>query len=211
MSVNKDTVLKKLFSSLEEKTLSVAEKIEVQKFLVGKPVATVKGNVFTANSISEAVEQTKKWAEQYSHNITREDIGEVVLSPRGIKNSLGHEFDQKKLDAIPAIPAAIKQGKILKIEKDKSGEIDETKKNKRQMNVFLAAPIKIDNDKDILFVRLRQNEGDSTRFYVHEVFNKKDIKSAIPSTAGSQANSKGRPHGGIAVYINILKDIFDVK
>ena len=216
MSANKDTGFKKLFNPLEEKTLSVAEKLEVQKFLAGKSVATVKGGIFTANSKSEAEKLAIKLTKNIMKTYKRDDIGKIDFNTRGIKNTISKGFNQKKLDAFFAIPTVIEKGKILKIEKDISEEINREKPNKPQVNVFIAAPIQIGDDKDILFIRLRQNAGDTTRFYVHEVFNKKEIdeyiKMTIPTAAGTQAtNSKVRPHGGIATYIKILKDIFDVK
>jgi hypothetical protein len=190
-------------SLLKEKTLNDTEKAEAKKFLKGEPIETVKSGIIKSND-KDAIAKGVKLAEKYSETIDREDIGEVIFNPKGIQRSLSHGFNQKKLDAIPAIPAVIKQGKILDISDDFDG--------KKQKNIFMAAPIKIDNNSDILAVRLRQNEGDSARFYVHEVFNIGDIERATHIKPGQQTtNGSFRPQRGIALYLNILKDIFDVK
>lgn len=187
---------------LKEKTLSEKEKKEAKKFLKGEPVASVKGGVLNADNKGSAIKNAKEWAKQNSLNITREDIGEIVFNERSVQNSLSHAFSQKKLDAVQAVPDTIKHGKILKISKDFNG--------KDQMNIFIAAPVKIGENKDILFVRLRQNEGDKTRFYVHEVFNVEDIERATLPRPGS-TDKISNSSRSIALYLQVLADILNVK
>ncbi|MCL2026360.1 MAG: hypothetical protein FWG92_06105, partial [Leptospirales bacterium] len=61
--------------------------------------------------------------------------------------------------------------------------------------------------------RLRQNEGDVSRFHVHEVFNIDDIKTGnTRHPAGTQAkNSKVRPHRGITRFFEVIESILTVK
>jgi hypothetical protein len=64
---------------------------------------------------------------------------------------------------LKAVPDVIKNGKLIHIEDDYEG--------KPIKNLFLTAPIVVDNQNKIMFVRIRRNAGDPNRFYVHEVLN----------------------------------------
>jgi len=112
--------------------------------------------------------------------------------------------NERKLDAIQAIPAAIKDGKVINISDDYDGN--------PKKYVILTAPIQIgDKDKSFLFVRLVKNIGNDNRLHIHEVFDTGDLKNrAIPfQTPG--ADLTVCPQRGIAIYINLLRDILGVK
>jgi hypothetical protein len=149
------------------------------------------------------IENAKKWAKNHTQDILREDIGKVVFDVGGVRDSLSHKFGKRKLDAVQAIPAAIKRGKVVRISDDYEG--------KPIKNVILIAPIQIDTDKSFLCVRLIKNIGNDNRLHIHEVFDIMDIKNtAIPfQTPGTDITVS--PQRGIAMYINILQDILAVK
>jgi len=76
----------------------------------------------------------------------------------------------------------------------------------------IPATIKIgNNEKSFLCVRLVKNIGNEKRLHIHEVFNIGDLKNtAIPfQTPGTDLTAC--PQRGIAIYLNILRDILDVK
>ena len=108
------------------------------------------------------------------------------------------------MDAVQAIPAVIKDGKVVSILDDFDG--------KPRKNVILVAPIQIgNNEKSFLCIRLVKNTGNDNRLYIHEIFDTGDLKNtAIPfQTPGTDLTA--RPQRGIAIYLNILRDILDVK
>jgi hypothetical protein len=189
---------------LHNKTLDSKDKVEVRAFLLGNPIVKVNEGAIKADENGTAIENAKKWAKIHAQEITRPDIGKVVFDSSGVRNSLSHKFSQRKLDAVQAIPITIKAGKVVSISDDFEG--------KPIKNVILIAPIQIgNNERSFLCVRLVKNAGNDNRLHIHEVFDTSDLKNtAIPfQTPGTDLTA--RPQRGIAIYLNILRDILDVK
>jgi len=189
---------------LQNKVLTTKEKIEVKAFLFGPPIIQVKERAIKADKNGTAIENAQKWAKNNAQVIIRSDIGKVVFDSGGVRNSLSHKFSQRKLDAVQAIPTAIKAGKVVSISDDFDG--------KPKKNIILVAPIQIgNNEKGFLCIRLVKNIGNDNRLHIHEVFDVGDLKNtAIPfQTPG--ADLAARPQRGIAIYLNILRDILDVN
>jgi hypothetical protein len=189
---------------LQNKILTTEEKFKVREFLLGEPIIQIKEKAIMADENGSAIENAKKWAKNNTQEIVRSDIGRVIFDAGGVRNSLSHKFSQRKLDTVQAIPAAIKYGKVVNISDDFAG--------KPKKYVILTAPIQIgNNDKSFLFVRLVKNIGSDNRLHIHEVFDTGDLKNtAIPfQTPG--ADLTGYPQRGIAIYINLLRDILNVK
>ena len=189
---------------LQNKVLTTNEKIEVKAFLLGNSIIQVEERAIKADASGTAIENAKKWAKNHEQEIVRHDIGKVIFNSGGVQNSLSHKFGQKKLDAVQAIPAAIKTGRVVSISDDFDG--------KPKKNTILVAPIQIgSNEKNFLCIRLVKNIGNDNRLHIHEVFGISDLKNtAIPfQTPGT--DSTARPQRGIAIYLNILRDILNVK
>jgi hypothetical protein len=191
------------FNSLQEKRLTDEEKAEVKEFLLGMPVITVLSGLIRADETGRAIKNAIRWANAHTQEITRQDIGVVIFDAGGVRDSLSHKFGQRKLDAIQAIPKSLEMGKVINISNDFDG--------KPIKNVILVAPIQIDNDKNFLCIRLVRNIGSDNRLHVHEVFDMENIKNtAVPfQTPGVDLTT--HPQRGIAIYLNILRDIFNVK
>jgi hypothetical protein len=197
-------LMKKDKMKLQNRGLTSQEKTEVKVFLLGNPIVQVKKSAIKADENGTAIENAKKWAKNHSQEIIRSDIGKVVFASSGVRNSLSHKFSQRKLDAVQAIPSAIKLGKVVSISDDFDG--------KPIKNIILVAPVQIgDNEKCFLCIRLVKNVGNDSRLHIHEVFDTDGLKNtAIPfQTPGTDLTA--RPQRGIAIYINILRDILDVK
>jgi hypothetical protein len=190
-------------SGFRNKELSDAEKIMMQKYLSGEPIVNVKSGVIKADSGGTAIENARKWAELHTQNIIREDIGIVVFNGRGVKDSLSHGFGQRKLDAVQAVPEGIKSGKIVQIASDYD--------KRPQKNIIIMAPIQIGEEKSILGIRLVKNVGDDSRFYIHEVVDIPNTEKKGNTIRPPALDLTARPQGGIALYKNILQDIFNVK
>ena len=189
---------------LQNKALNAKEKIEVKAFLLGNSIIQVEEGAIKADENGTAIGNAKRWAKNHSQEIMRYDIGKVIFNSGGVRNSLSHKFGQRKLDAVQAIPASIKAGMVINISDDFDG--------KPKKNVILVAPIQIgNNEKSFLCIRLVKNTGNDIRLHIHEVFDIGDLKNtAIPfQTPG--ADLTAHPQRGIAIYLNILRDILDVK
>jgi len=188
----------------QRKALTAEEKQEVKDFLLGASVIQVKEGIIKADENGTVIKNAKEWAKNHAEVIVRADIGKIVFDSGGIRNSLSHRFGQRKLDAVQAIPSAIKIGKIVSVSDDFDG--------KPIRNTILAAPIRINNSaRSFLCIRLVKNIGNDNRLYVHEVFDMDDLKNtAIPfQTPGAELTA--RPQRGIAIYVTILRDILGVK
>ena len=189
---------------IQNKVLTSTEKLEVKTFLVGNAIIQVKEGAIKADESGTAIRNAKKWATIHAELILRSDIGKIVFDSGGVRNSLSHKFGQRKLDAVQAIPAAIKIGKVVSISDDFDG--------KPIKNIILVAPIKIGSEeKSFLCIRLVKNVGDDIRFSIHEVFDIVDLKNtAIPFQTPGTDLTVG-PQQGITMYLNILRDVLDVK
>ena len=195
---------KKVDMKLQNKELTAKEKAEVKAFLLGNNITQVEEGAIKADESGTAIENAKKWAKNHTQEIVRHDIGKVIFDSGGVRNSLSHRFGKRKLDAVQAIPGSIKTGKVVSISDDFDG--------KPKKNVILLAPIQIGrNKRSFLCIRLVKNAGNDTRLGIHEVFDSSDLKNtAIPfQTPGTDLTA--RPQRGIAIYLNILRDILNVK
>ena len=106
---------------LKNKVLTAKEKKEVKAFLSGNSIIQVKEGAIKADENGTAIENAKKWAKDHEQEIVRHDIGKVIFNSGGVRNILSHKFGQKKLDAVQAIPAAIKTGRVVGISDDFGG------------------------------------------------------------------------------------------
>ena len=92
-----------------------------------------------------------------------------------------------------------------------------------EKNYYFAAPVDLDNDRKILFVRVKQKENKNKRFYVHEVFTKDEIKNALPLEQEMIKRKSGSPNVQTAtpdfvparkqadLYRSILKDFISIN
>jgi len=189
---------------LQNKVLTDKEKSEAKAFLLESSAIQVKEGAIKADKNGSAIGNAKKWANIHSGEIIRPDIGKVVFDSGGVRNSLSHKFGQRKLDAVQAIPAAIRTGVVISVSDDFDG--------KPIKNVILAAPIKMgDSKRSFLCIRLVKNIGSDSRLYVHEVFGVGDIKNTATPFQTPGTDPTARPQRGIAIYVNLLRDILDVK
>ena len=196
--------MKKEDVKLQNKSLSPKEKARIKVFLLGDPVINVKEGVIKADENGTASHNAKEWARNHAQEIIRQDIGKIIFNARGVQNSISHKYGQKKLDAIQAIPKVIKTGKVVSISDDLDG--------KPIKNVILAAPIQIgSNGNSFLCIRLVKNIGDDNRLHVHEVFEMDDLKNTAIPFQSPGTDLTARPQRGIAIYINLLRNILNVK
>lgn len=130
-------------------------------------------------------------------------IGNIIIDARSIKDSLAHGYGQKKLDVLMSLKDDFENAIYLSSEKDFYG--------KEQVNHFFAYPIVYDGKRNLVFCRVIQDVN-KNRLYVYEVFIEKEIKNKSNTLQTAAHISKdNKPHGGIALYLNILDDILSVN
>ena len=170
----------------EEKSNSILE---------GKPIKSILKNEFNYDG-----SDLKKFALNYLHNnpqgTAKTQIGDVEISEKGLKNSLSHTLYPNKLYSIPAIKDTLEKGTYLGVIRDLDG--------KRQNNYYFAAPIEIDGEKDVLFVRVKHVAGREQAFYIYDVFTLDEIKKAV--SYSGELDATQRSLRGAALAKNIIQD-----
>lgn len=124
-------------------------------------------------------------------------IGEVTIDKANIDNSVAHKYSQPKLDAIPTLPKGFGNAVYL-------GSLDDFANRNNTTSHYFAYPINYKGELAYVFCRANE-DANTNRLYVHEVFFDETIKANTLQTAAG-ALKNGKPHGGISLYKNILAD-----
>ena len=172
----------------------VAEK---QKYLHTEPIAVAEGQIAKTEG-STAREAAMAWAAEHLPVQVMTRFGEVEINRASIKDSLGHGFSQKKLDAITSLPEGMAVAAFINEKKDFDGaDID---------NGYFCYPMMYQGERQVVFCRVRRDMN-SNKLYVHEVFTEDEIKGIPLQAAAKFSNSK--PHGGNVLYKSILTDFLN--
>jgi hypothetical protein len=102
--------------------------------------------------------------------ITVDGVLRVEVTADSMQNSFGHTRYPNKLAVLPAIEPILKHGAYLGHMADLDGKAFE--------NYYFAAPVEIDGERKVVFVRAREGTGSDAQLYVHEVFTEDEIKKA---------------------------------
>ena len=170
---------------------------EKQKYLNTTPIKVMENQIVEKGDIS-AKEAAFQWAEDNLpvQIVTR--FGNVEINRTSIKDSLGHGFSQKKLDAITSLPEGMKIAAFIGEEPDFNGApLD---------NGYFCYPILYQGETQVVFCRARRDIN-SNKVYVHEVWMEDEIKDIPLQTAAKFLNSK--PHGGNVLYKSILANFLN--
>jgi hypothetical protein len=169
---------------------------EIRNFLLGEPICIVQAGLILGDTTAMIRKAALSWATEHRTLVHRDDIGEIEFSKNGIKNSLAHSFYQKKIDAIPAIPKVLLEGMIIDISPDFDG--------KPLTNIFLAAPIQIDDEKELLVVRIRKHTGGENKFYVHDIYD-------VRNMAETKNMSDTFKPGGSVAPVDLSRSVAHIK
>ncbi|MBR6050661.1 MAG: hypothetical protein IKP68_05590, partial [Clostridia bacterium] len=134
---------------IEENISAVAEMDSVKE-LTGKEFE--KGEV-------DLVTQVTNFFDSLG-NVVHTDNGDIEISRRGAKSSIGHGIGRKKAAAFAAVPDVLKNGKIIDFQKNWRGRGYDT--------VVIAAPISIGQTKYYMGCVVNI-ETDRNYYYLHEV------------------------------------------
>lgn len=190
------------FSDYFDKTNSVFFELDSgdttdvsDSILEGKPIKEISTKEFNYDGSN-----LKDFALNYIKNNPVENaktkIGNIEISETGLRHSLSHTIYKNKLYAIPAIKDTLEKGTYLGVIKDFEG--------KRQNNYYFAAPITIDNDKNILFIRVKHVAGRDKALYIHDIFTLDEIKKVTPYSG--EPNATRRSLRGATFAKSIIQD-----
>lgn len=132
-----------------------------------KSVDTLNGNEFRMGVNGELVKAVTEYFASIGNKIENPEIGTVWLNKSGIKSDIGHCLGPEKAASFKAVPAVIKNGKVV--------DIQFNWKQRGYDTVLIAAPVDIRDDRYYMgVVVLKSSESD--RFYAHEVWGIKKIE-----------------------------------
>ena len=170
---------------------------EKQKYLNTAPINVTEKKITKSGGVN-ARDAAFAWADVYLPVQVSTRFGEVEINRTSVKDSLGHGFSQKKLDAITSLPEGMKVAAFIGEAKDFNGaDID---------NGYFCYPIMYQGEKQVVFCRARRDVN-SNKIYVHEVWTEDEIRGIPLQTAAKFSNSK--PHGGNTLYKSILADFLN--
>ena len=173
------------------------QEAEKQKYLHTRPIVVAERQIAKTEG-STAREAAMAWAAEHLPVQVMTRFGEVEINRASIKDSLGHGFSQKKLDAITSLPEGMTVAAFIDEKKDFDGaDID---------NGYFCYPMMYQGEKQVVFCRVRRDMN-SNKLYVHEVWMEDEIKDIPLKTAAKFLNSK--PHGGNVLYKSILTDFLN--
>ena len=193
-----DGVLFSIYSDDADKVARAAD------ILTGSPVADIESGLIKRDEngkvIANAREFIRKWlAENRPDGIFRHpEVGEVMLTVRGVKNSLSHFSADIHVDALPAVPYVLENSAVLEYSKDKNGDNVE--------NVILAAPANIGGKRHYVVVRLRKDlkSVQKPQFYVVAAQLETDAQRETALAVETRSSRDGHIAGGKNRLLNIL-------
>lgn len=127
-------------------------------------VADLNGDEFTFGSKSLTKDVADYFEQEYGGMVQNPVLGDILLTKRGAKDSLGHGMTPQKAVAYAAVPEVVKNGQIIDIQRNW--------KNKQIDTFAIAAPIRIaEGEKagSYYMAVVVQRSQDNQRFYVHDV------------------------------------------
>lgn len=122
-------------------------------------VSAIRGDEFQKGD-KKLIEAVKEFFDGIGGKVQRDGFGEVLLTKKGIKSSIGHGIGRAKSAAFKAVPDVIKNGKQI-------GHQQNWKDRGYDTYVF-AAPVSIDN-KTAYIATVVKHDNTANRFYLHEI------------------------------------------
>jgi hypothetical protein len=178
------------------------EALKNKEILEGNSITDILSSavpILNGEIITSAVD----WISKNPQGAANTIIGEVEITRRGIKEDFSHIAFPDKLASLPAVKTVLEKGAYLGQMQDITG--------KNIQNYYFAAPVTIDGNNKIIFVRARKKGNGQNRFYVHDVYTLDDIKkSGTTKTTGTAHNAQNK--GNVPdLYKSIIQDAIDVN
>jgi hypothetical protein len=143
-----------------------------RSIITGKPIAFVSEKDIPIIN-GEPITTAREWIKENPIGNVETVIGDVEVAPKGIDDSFWHTHYKNKVFVLPAIKAILQEGAFL-------SELDDFNPENNIRNYYFAAPVALDGERKIVFIRVQQIEEGSKKFYVHEVFTEDEVRAAAP-------------------------------
>ena len=183
---------------VDPRNMSDEEKKKRGDMLGNAPAVDVAVNQITATKEKSARKVAEEW---WDNNVSEPqtyetEVGEVEINRNSVESSLAHRYGQAKLDAITSLVEGFENAVYL-------GTMPDSTRQEGVVNHYFPYPINYNGKRCYVFCRAL-HDNNTNRLYVHEVFIEENIKKGNTlQTAASQ------PHGGVALYRDILANVLD--
>ena len=183
--------------TIDPRSMTGTEKKQRGDMLRNAPAIDVEvGQIVNTPELSARKVAEKWWDENVPDPVFYDtEIGEVEINRNSVESSLAHRYGQAKLDAITSLVEGFENAVYL-------GTLPDSRE-RGVVDHYFAYPINYNGKRNYVFCRAMQ-DANKNRLYVHEVFVADNIKKGDTlQTAAS------KPHGGIALYKDILANVLE--
>ena len=186
-------------ATVDLRTMSEEEKERRGNMLRDTEVMEVAKEQIVSRKGISARKAAENWWTKYvgAPRLYETEIGEVVINLTSIDDSLAHGYSQRKLDSITSLPNGFKNAVYL-------GTMEDSDR-RATFNHYFAYPISYDGKRCYVFCRAL-HDNNTNRLYVHEVYVEDAIKKG-----NTLQTAASKPHGGIALYRDILANVLDIS
>lgn len=165
-----------------------------------EPVASLTGEEFKKGEV-DLVTQVSDFFDEIGNAVHNEQLGDIVLDRRSVKDDISHGIGRKKAVAFAAVPDVLRDGKVIDFQEDWKGRGYQT--------AVVSAPIYIGEEKYFVGAVVSRNDGE-TRFYVHEVLAVEQKEGQAPFKTGTSQKS-GTPGGDYPSILSLLQKVAAVN
>lgn len=162
-------------------------------------VTSISGQEFQKGPVG-LVEQVSQSFASLGNKVLNPKLGEVELTRRGIRDSMGHGIGKVKAAAFAAVPSVIENGAVI--------DYQENWKGRRYDTIVIAAPVEIDGEKSYVGAVL-QKDAESQRYYLHEVLQEKGPLATFKT--GSANNGQLPGDARRPLILSLLKESLAVN
>lgn len=187
-------------TTIDPRSMSDSERQRRGDMLRNAPAIEVEAEQIVSTPELSARKVAERW---WDENVPEPvfydtEVGEVEINKNSVESSLAHRYSQAKLDAITSLVEGFENAVYL-------GTLPDFTRQEGVSSHYFAYPIIYKGKRCYVFCRAMQ-DANKNRLYVHEVFVAENIKKGDTlQTAASQ------PHGGIALYKDILVNVLEDK
>lgn len=187
-------------TTIDPRSMSDSERQRRGDMLRNAPAIEVEAEQIVSTPELSARKVAERW---WDENVPEPvfydtEVGEVEINKNSVESSLAHRYGQAKLDAITSLVEGFENAVYL-------GTLPDFTRQEGVSSHYFAYPIIYKGKRCYVFCRAMQ-DANKNRLYVHEVFVAENIKKGDTlQTAASQ------PHGGIALYKDILVNVLEDK
>lgn len=183
---------------IDPRSMSDNERQQRGDMLRNAPAIDVEaGQIVSTKELSARKVAERWWDENVPEPVFYDtEAGEVEINRNSVESSLAHRYGQAKLDAITSLVDGFENAVYL-------GTLPDFTRQEGILSHYFAYPINYNEKRNYVFCRAMQ-DANKNRLYVHEVFVADNLKKGDTlQTAAFQ------PHGGIALYKDILSNVLE--